>query len=223
MCEWILILALLKILLRILSEWFPKHLEISLGAIPRGFESHPLRHVGASYVSLAPTFFKSQSALTPLLLLSKSQPLTLGCDLGPPLRGGFFLSQGNIDFNRPFHVGAKSALLRRLFMPVAKKTSSARSLAPPFQLRPAALGSQLVCCPAGHIPISAAPHESASGARGKVHNFCMKSSAISWAIRLLDRRFFSVINCEASSSSNAWKALCHTGAAFREPAGGASR
>ena len=38
----------------------------------------------------------------PLLLLSKSQPLTLGCDLGPPLRGGFFLSQGNIDFNRPF-------------------------------------------------------------------------------------------------------------------------
>ena len=75
----------------------------------------------------------------------------------------------------------------------------------------------------GHIPISAAPHESASGARGKVHNFCRRSSTLSWAIRLLDRRFFSVINCEASSSSNAWKALCHTGAAFREPAGGASR
>ena len=120
MCEWILILALLKILLRILSEWFPKHLEISLGAIPRGFESHPLRHVGASYVSLAPTFFKSQSALTPLLLLSKSQPLTLGCDLGPPLRGGFFLSQGNIDFNRPFHAGAKRTLRRHLFMPGEK-------------------------------------------------------------------------------------------------------
>ena len=31
-----------------------------------------------------------------------------------------------------FHVGAKSALLRRLFMPMAKKMSSARSLAPPF-------------------------------------------------------------------------------------------
>ena len=56
-------------------------LEISLGAIPRGFESHPLRHVGASFISLAPTFFKSQSALMPLLLLSKSQPLALGCDL----------------------------------------------------------------------------------------------------------------------------------------------
>lgn len=39
MCEWILILALLKILLRILSEWFPKHLEISLRATVRGFES----------------------------------------------------------------------------------------------------------------------------------------------------------------------------------------
>ena len=42
------------------------------------------------------------------------------------------------------HVGAKSALLRRLFMPMAKKTSSARSLAPPFQIEPAALGFDLV-------------------------------------------------------------------------------
>ena len=36
-------------------------------------------------------------------------------------------------------------------MPEAKKTSSARSLAPPFQLRPATLGSQLVGRPAGGI------------------------------------------------------------------------
>lgn len=41
------------------------------------------------------------------------------------------------------HVGAKSTLLRHLFM-LGKKASSARSLAPPFQLRPAPLGSQLV-------------------------------------------------------------------------------
>lgn len=41
----------------------------------RGFESHPLRHVGASCISLAPTFFKSQSTLIALLLLSKSNPL----------------------------------------------------------------------------------------------------------------------------------------------------
>ena len=33
--------------------------------------------------------FLSQSALTPLLLLSKSQPLTLVCGLDPPLCGGF--------------------------------------------------------------------------------------------------------------------------------------
>ena len=51
-------------------------------------------------------FFKSQSARTPLLLLSKSQPLTLGCDLGPPLCGGSVPLRGNIDFDRPFHVGA---------------------------------------------------------------------------------------------------------------------
>ena len=44
-CEWILELELLKIHLRILSEWFAKHLEISLGAIPRGFESLPLRQM----------------------------------------------------------------------------------------------------------------------------------------------------------------------------------
>ena len=35
-------------------------------------------------------------------------------------------------------------MLRRLFMPAKKKTSSARSLAPPFQIEPAALGFDLV-------------------------------------------------------------------------------
>jgi len=39
---------------------------------------HP---VGASFVSLAPTFFKSQSALTPLLLLFSRDPLALGSRL----------------------------------------------------------------------------------------------------------------------------------------------
>ena len=46
-----------------------------------GFESLRAYHVGASVISLAPTYFISQSALILLLLLSKSQPLTLGCDL----------------------------------------------------------------------------------------------------------------------------------------------
>ena len=46
-----------------------------------GFESLQAHHVGASFVSLAPTFFKSQSALTPLLLLFSRDPLTLGSRL----------------------------------------------------------------------------------------------------------------------------------------------
>ena len=88
----------------------------------------------------------------------------------------------------------QSGLCSDIVLCLGKKTSSAYFPAPPFQLRPVALGSRLVCCPVGHIPISVAPHESASGARGKVHNFCRRSSALSWAIRPLDRRFSSVIN-----------------------------
>ena len=40
-----------------------------------------ITHFGASDISLAPIFYKSQNALILLLLLSKSQPLALGCDL----------------------------------------------------------------------------------------------------------------------------------------------
>ena len=42
-------------------------------------------HVRVSFVSLAPIYFISQNALMLLLLLSKSNPLALGFDLG----GGF--------------------------------------------------------------------------------------------------------------------------------------
>ena len=49
--------------------------EIKCTARYRGFESHRLRHVGASCISLAPTFFKSQSALISLLLLSDRDSL----------------------------------------------------------------------------------------------------------------------------------------------------
>ena len=45
------------------------------GSRGRWFESSHSDHVGASSISLAPTFFKRQSALMPLLLLSKSNPL----------------------------------------------------------------------------------------------------------------------------------------------------
>ena len=87
---------------------------------------------------------KAHRTLILLLLASKPDPLSLGSGLGPPLRGGFVLLRENADFDRPFHRGAKSALRPRLFMPMAKKTSSARSLAPPFQIEPAVLGFDLV-------------------------------------------------------------------------------
>ena len=39
------------------------------------FDSPRLHHVGASFISLAPAFYKSQSAHMPLLFLSQSNPL----------------------------------------------------------------------------------------------------------------------------------------------------
>ena len=44
----------------------------------RGFKSLQVHHVGASVISLAPTFFKSQSALILLRLLSEPDPLRRG-------------------------------------------------------------------------------------------------------------------------------------------------
>ena len=63
-----------------------------------GFESRRPHHVGASYVSLAPTYFISQSALTPLLLLSKSNPLGWASIL-LAVFGGLFSRSKNIDFS----------------------------------------------------------------------------------------------------------------------------
>ena len=57
-----------------------------------------------AFVSLAPTFFKSQSKLSPLLLLSESDALRWGFDHGLPFRGLFVLSQRNMAFDCPFHV-----------------------------------------------------------------------------------------------------------------------
>ena len=92
-------------------------------------------------------FFKSQSALMPLLLLSKSQPLTLGCDL---------VSGANLKT-------AASILLQY------SSSSYAHSAAPRFQIEPAALGFDLVlgtnlktlsCIPLGY---SAWPQSSLCG------------------------------------------------------------
>ena len=84
-------------------------------------------------------FFKSQSALIALLLLSKSNPLRWASI--------WFWAQSRkkIDFAALVHVGAKSAPLRFKAVPFGDRLKTAlRSFAPPFQLEPAALGFELV-------------------------------------------------------------------------------
>ena len=66
------------------------------GSRGRWFESSHSDHVGASYVSLAPTFFKSQSALTPLLLLSNCDPLRWARSWWAALRAAFFSTKMSI-------------------------------------------------------------------------------------------------------------------------------
>ena len=75
------------------------------------------------------------------------EPAALGFDLVL----GASLEAAGIYTAVIFHVGAKSALLRRLFIPETKKAPSTRSHAPPFQLRPAPLAPQLVDRPAAGI------------------------------------------------------------------------
>ena len=60
-------------------------------------------------------FYKSHLSLILLRLLSKPDPLSLGSGLGPPLCGGFFWSPEDIDFDRPFHVGASYVSLAPTF------------------------------------------------------------------------------------------------------------
>ena len=58
-----------------------KLLEISLWATTRGFESHPLRHVGASFISLAPTFLQKSERAHAAAPPFQIEPATLGFDL----------------------------------------------------------------------------------------------------------------------------------------------
>ena len=61
-----------------------------------------------------------------------------------PLHDGSVFLQENIDFNRPLHVGAKSAPLKRPDRRSRSGRLRLRSLAPPPQIEPAALGFDLV-------------------------------------------------------------------------------
>ena len=66
-----------------------KVFSISLGARCREFESPHSDHVGASFVSLAPTFLqkseRTHAAAHPFQITTAA----LGCDLVSPLRGVF--------------------------------------------------------------------------------------------------------------------------------------
>ena len=82
----------------------------------REFESLHLRHVAADDISFAATFCKSHFSLILSQLLSESNPLTLGFD------SVFYYSTGYL-FTNISHAGAKSALLRRIFISTIKNTS----------------------------------------------------------------------------------------------------
>ena len=82
------------------------------------FKSLLLRQLVASGISLATSFFialQSSSRAHSAAPRFQTEPASLGFDLGPPLRGGFFLSQENIDFNRPFQLAASDKTLAASF------------------------------------------------------------------------------------------------------------
>ena len=89
-------------------------------------------------ISLVPTFFKSQSALIPLLLLSDRDSLRW-------IRSRFLAGdETKISGMKPPDTSEQSPLCSDVLLFLRnKRTSSARSLAPPFQIEPAALGFDL--------------------------------------------------------------------------------
>ena len=102
-----------------------------LRPLPVQFKSLLLRQLGASDISLAPSFFtslQSSSCAHSAAPRFQTGPAVAGLRFGAAAARRFCLPLKNINFDRPFHVGAKSALLRRLFVPEAKKTSSVPSL-----------------------------------------------------------------------------------------------
>ena len=100
-------------------------------AIPCGFESHHRHQLVASDISLATSFFillQSSSRAHSAAPRFQTEPAIAGLRFGIAASRRFYCAYENIGFNRPLHVGAKGALLRRFFIPTGQKTSSARSL-----------------------------------------------------------------------------------------------
>ena len=96
-----------------------------------GFDSRLAHQFVASGISLATSFFislQSSSRAHSAAPRFQTGPAVAGLRFGAAAARRFCQPLKNINFDRPFHVGAKSALLRRLFMPEAKETSSVPSL-----------------------------------------------------------------------------------------------
>ena len=96
-------------------------------------------------------FYKSHLSLILSRLLSKPDPLSLGSGLGPPLRGGFVLSQGSIDFTRPFQPAASDISLATSFFISSQSSSRAHFAAPRYQTGPAVAGLRFGMPPCGRF------------------------------------------------------------------------
>ena len=124
------------------------------GGRGRGFKSRHSDHVGASFVSLAPIFYKNQSALTPLLLLPPQSrrlcgdpqyKLHVACGSFPNRTRSrwasirFFILIGVSFFVNASRVVADCVSFATAFF-ISKQTPSLiHSVAPPPPAKPAAL------------------------------------------------------------------------------------
>ena len=95
-----------------------------------------VRFAPASFFCLRQKKTPSARSLAPPFQL---RPALLARSWQAALRAAFFSNRRSRDFPRSFQAGGRPLCSGIFFLPAAKKTPSARSLAPPFQLRPALL------------------------------------------------------------------------------------
>ena len=109
-------------------------------ATPCGFESHHRHHVGASFISLAPTFFQksehAHAAAPPFQITTANAGLRFGFGCKPESCSIYTVSI--------FQLVASAISLATSFFISLQSSSYAHSAAPRFQIEPAALGFDLV-------------------------------------------------------------------------------
>ena len=106
----------------------------------RGIYSVAMFHVGASFISLAPTFFqkseRAHAAAPPFQITTANAGLRFGFGCKPESCGIYTVAI--------FHVVAKFALRPRFFIPMAKKTHPPAPLLLLSKSQPLMLGCDLV-------------------------------------------------------------------------------